>query len=110
MSFDRDRITGFPIEQFSTMWWRGLFANPIIWSAVQSSLTVATATTIAAVVLGLLSAYAIMRFDFPFKRLFVGLLFGAMVIPYLVFGIALLSFYALLGIQRGLTTVVLAHV
>jgi len=32
------------------------------------------------------------------------------VIPYLVFGIALLSFYALLSIERGLTTVILAHV
>jgi len=110
MSFDRDRITGFPIEHFSTMWWQGLFANSIVWSAVQSSLTVATTTTLAAVLLGLLSAYAILRFEFPFKRLFVGLLFGAMVIPYLVFGIALLSFFAMLGIQRGLTTVILAHV
>jgi spermidine/putrescine transport system permease protein len=110
MSFDHDRITGFPIQQFSTEWWRGLFANPIIWSAVRSSLIVATTTTVAAVALGLLSAYAILRFEFPFKQFFVGLLFGAMVIPYLVFGIALLSFYALLDIPRGLTTVVLAHV
>ena len=110
MSFDRDRITGFPIEQFSTTWWWGLFANSIIWSAVESSFVVATTTTILAVLLGLLSAYAILRFHFPGKRLFLGLLFGAMVIPYLVFGIALLSFYALLSIERGLTTVILAHV
>ncbi len=110
MSFDRDRIAGFPIHDFSVIWWQGLFGNSIIWSAVQSSLTVATTTTIVAVLLGLLSAYAISRFHFPFKRLFIGLLFGAMVTPYLVFGIALLSFYALLGIQRGLPTAILAHV
>lgn len=110
MSFDRDRIAEFPIHDFSTTWWQGLFANSIIWSAVQSSLTVATITTIVAVLLGLFSAYAILRFHFPLKRIFVGLLFGAMAVPYLVFGIALLSFYALLGIERGLPTVILAHV
>ena len=110
MSFNSDRISGFPIRHFSMTWWRGLFTNAIVWSAVKNSLLVATATTILAVLLGLLSAYAILRFQFPGKRIFVSLLFGAMVIPYLVFGIALLSFYALIGVERGLTTVILAHV
>jgi spermidine/putrescine transport system permease protein len=109
-SFDRDRIAEFPIHDFTATWWRGLFANSTIWSAVQSSLAVATVTTMVAVFLGLFSAYAISRFHFPFKRLFIGLLFGAMAVPYLVFGIALLSFYALLGIERGLPTAILAHV
>jgi spermidine/putrescine transport system permease protein len=110
MSFNSDRISGFPIRHLSITWWQGLFTNAIVWSAVKSSLIVATATTILAVLLGLLSAYAILRFQFAGKRIFVGLLFGAMVIPYLVFGIALLSFYSLIGVQRGLTTVILAHV
>jgi spermidine/putrescine transport system permease protein len=110
MSFSRDRIAGFPIRQWSLHWWREMFTNALIWSAMRNSLVVAAVTTLVAVVLGILSAYAIVRYDFPFKRLFVGLLFGAMVIPYLVFGIATLSFLAVLGIERGLATVVMAHV
>jgi spermidine/putrescine transport system permease protein len=110
MSFHSDRIAGFPIEHLSTVWWEKLFSNATIWAAVRNSLIVAGATTLVTVVLGLLSAYALVRYEFPFKKVFVGLMVGAMVIPYLVFGIALLSFYALLGIQRGLTTAILAHV
>ena len=110
MSFSRDRIAGFPIRHFSTAWWQEMFTNPLIWSAMRNSLTVGGVTTLLAVVLGTLSAYALVRYEFPLKRLFIGLLFGAMVIPYLVFGIAALSFLALLGIERGLTTVILAHV
>jgi spermidine/putrescine transport system permease protein len=110
MSFNRDRIAGFPVRHFTTAWWQEMFTNALIWSAMRNSLMVAAATTLLAVVLGMLSAYAIVRYDFPLKRIFVGLLFGAMVIPYLVYGIAALSFLALLGIERGLSTVILAHV
>lgn len=110
MSFNGSRIAGFPISNLTTSWWSQMFANGVIWEAMLNSLLVAFATMVLTVGLGLLSAYALVRYEFPLKPLFTGLLFAAMVIPYLVFGIALLSFYALLDVERSLATVVLAHV
>jgi spermidine/putrescine transport system permease protein len=110
MAFHPQRHAGFPIRSLTLRWWAELFHNATVWTAVQNSLVVAAATTALTVVLGLLSAYALVRYRFRLKGALTGMLLAAMVVPYLVVGIALLSFWALLGVERGLHTVILAHV
>jgi spermidine/putrescine transport system permease protein len=61
-------------------------------------------------VLAVLTGYALVRYSFRLKPALTGLLVAAMLIPYLVVGIGLLSFWAILGVERGLHLVVLAHV
>jgi len=110
MSFNPDTIAAFPLKGLTLSWWEKMFHNRVIWEAVRSSLIVAAATTALTVVLGTLSAYTLVRYRFRLKSLFSAMLFAAMVVPYLVVGIALLSFWVLLGVERSLLTVVLAHV
>jgi spermidine/putrescine transport system permease protein len=110
MSFDADRITSFPIKGLTLRWWKALFADEVVWAAARSTLIIAVATTLITTILAILTAYALVRFRFRLKAVFTGILVGVMLIPYLVVGIALLSFWAILGVERGLPVVILAHV
>lgn len=109
-SFNENKIAVFPIESFSLQWWAKMFHNDSIWTAFKNSIIVALPTTLLATLLGVLAAYALVRYRFRFKNAFTYMLMVAMVIPYLVVGIALLSFWSMLGVERGLHTVILAHV
>lgn len=110
MSFNPKRIATFPLESLTLSWWEKMIHNHVIWTAVRNSAIVASASTLLTVILGILSAYTLVRYRFPLKGIFTGMLLVVMVVPYLVVGIALLSFWSLLGVERGLHTVVLGHV
>lgn len=110
MSFNVDDLSSFPIEELTLDWWRALFQNDAVLEATKNSLMVAGFTTVVTVVLAVLTGYALVRYRFKLKPALTGLLVAAMLIPYLVVGIGLLSFWAILGVDRGLHLVVLAHV
>jgi spermidine/putrescine transport system permease protein len=110
MSFNTDELASFPIEGLTLDWWSELFSNQTVLDAALNSLLVASLTTALTVVLAVLTGYALVRHSFRLKAVLTGLLVAAMLIPYLVVGIGLLSFWALLGVERGLHLVVLAHV
>lgn len=110
MSFNVDELSSFPIQGLTLDWWSQLFGNETMLEAAKNSLLVAALTTVSTIFLALLTAYALVRYSFRFKAALTGLLIAAMLIPYLVVGIALLSFWAILGVERGLILVVLAHV
>lgn len=110
MSFNSDKISSFPLESFTLKWWTQMFANETVLASAKNSFIVAALTTLLATTLGVLTGYALMRYQFRLKVVLTGLLVAVMLIPYLVVGIALLSFWALLGVDRGLHLVILAHV
>jgi spermidine/putrescine transport system permease protein len=110
MSFHPQRVTSFPLKGLTVRWWKELFADEVVWAAARSTLTIAVVTTLVTTLLAILTAYALVRFRFRLKAVFIGILIGVMLIPYLVVGIALLSFWAILGVERGVLVVVLAHV
>lgn len=110
MSLNSGSVSAFPLKGFTLSWWERMFGNGIIWSALRTSVMIATATTVLTVVLSFLSAFALVRRRFMLKGAFTVMLMSAMVVPYLVVGIALLSFWDALGVERGTHTVILAHV
>jgi spermidine/putrescine transport system permease protein len=110
MSFNAKTTAAFPIESLTLRWWPAMFKNAVIWAAVKNSVVVAVSSTLLTSILSILAAYALVRYRLMLKTVLLYMLVGAMVIPYLVVGIALLSFWAWLGVERGLHTVTLAHV
>ena len=110
MSFNSDKLSSFPLESLTLKWWTQMFGNETVLAAAKNSLVVAALTTVLATTLGVLTGYALVRYRFRLKAALTGMLVAVMLIPYLVVGIALLSFWALLGVDRGLHLVVLAHV
>ena len=91
-------------------WYRKLLGNEVLLRSVRNSLLVAGITTAVATVLGTLAALALGRYDFRGKRGTQALLFLPVIIPEVVLGAALLTFFGVVEIRLSLWTVVIAHV
>jgi spermidine/putrescine transport system permease protein len=109
MSFNSARYSSFPLEHFTWQWYADLLANASIWQSVQNSLLVALATTVLATTLGTLAAYALARYQFRLKTAFIALLLVPLIVPGIIMGVSLLSFYSFLGIPTSLITIILGH-
>jgi spermidine/putrescine transport system permease protein len=71
---------------------------------------VGAASTVAATVLGLLSALAIVRHNFRGKSVFLVLTVMPMLAPGIIMGVSLLLFARFVGFQTGFVAVLLGHV
>ena len=91
-------------------WYRRLLDDEALLGAVRNSLTVASCTTLAATILGTLAALAMGRHQFRGKRPTQALLMLPVVIPEIVLGAALVTFFGVARMRLSLTTVILAHV
>jgi len=78
--------------------------------AMKSSLIVAFASTIISVILGTLTAIGMYKYKFKGKSVIDSILFFPLIIPEIVMGIAMLSFFSVFKISTGLTTLIIAHV
>jgi spermidine/putrescine transport system permease protein len=124
-SFNRSRLN-ISWQGFTLAWYRELFHNAPLMSALTNSLIIATFTTILSVAIGTAGAWLMYRHKFPFQRTLATLIFVPMVIPEIIMGVSLLIFFAListwgnqllqkLGIRSdplglGFVTVIISHV
>jgi spermidine/putrescine transport system permease protein len=108
-SFNKSRInavwTGFTLD-----WYKELFTDVSMLSALKNSLIVAFASTLISTAIGTLTAFAMNRFNFFGKRLFDLVLYMPIIIPDIVMGISLLTFYVLIRFTLGLYSIIIAHV
>jgi putrescine transport system permease protein len=102
---------------FSTKWYGELFRDPQILGAAWISIQVAVVSATAAVVLGTLAAYVLMRFGrFRSRALLTGMSTAPLVMPEVITGLSLLLMFVsmeqLIGwpAGRGMTTIIIAHV
>ena len=111
-------------EGFTTRWYVEMLGNEAVLNAFWNSIIVAFASTAISTVLGTMTAMAMERFQFKFKRTYDGILYLPVIIPDIVMGISLLAFFSLIigwlntamgldssnAIRPGLPTVIIAHV
>jgi spermidine/putrescine transport system permease protein len=109
-SFNDSDIPAFPLSGFTTQWYRDFATNPDLKGALLTSALVALMSSAAAVLLGVLSAIALVRRRFFGKPAVSALLLAPLVIPYIVFGVSLLLFFHAVGIPRSLLTIVIGHI
>jgi putrescine transport system permease protein len=101
---------------FSTAWYGQLIHNRQVLEAALLSVEVGIAASTGAVVLGTLTAIALIRFGrFPGRLLLTGMVNAPLVMPEIITGITqLLLFVSMLQLfswpHRGFTTIVIAHV
>lgn len=115
-----DGDVAFPLQGFTSHWYRDALTNPTLIGALERSMIVAAASSVIAVALGILAAFALVRRRFMAKSAVSALLFSPLVVPYLVFGISLLVLFTALDkvladtmgvyIGLGLHSVVIGHV
>jgi spermidine/putrescine transport system permease protein len=111
-SFNASRQTAF-WAGFTLDWYRRLLANAELFHAVRNSLVVAGAATAIAVLLGTPAALALAqpaRQDLRGRRATQALLYLPVIIPEVVLGAALVTFFGAVGLRLSITTVVIAHV
>lgn len=119
-SFNDSRVVSFPFQGFTLTWYQQFLHNAVLLSALRASALVATISSVVTVALGVLAAYPLARYRFRTRGLASGLLLSPLVIPYLVFGIALLILFtavddllkSTLGVYigLGLHAVIVGHV
>jgi putrescine transport system permease protein len=95
---------------FSTKWYGELLHNQAFLSAAWVTLKVAVISSTLAAVLGTMAAYAMVRAGrFAGRTLFSGMIYAPLVMPEVITGLSLLLLFIAIGMDRGVTTIVLAH-
>ena len=95
---------------FTLEWYRKLLGDDVILGTVRNSLIVGAAATAIATVFGTLAALALGRYRFRGEGFTRNLLYLPIIIPEIVVGAALVTFFGVAGLRLSLVTVVIAHV
>ncbi|MFC0180250.1 ABC transporter permease subunit [Thorsellia kenyensis] len=102
---------------WSTKWYGELFKDAELHQAILRSLTIASTSAIAAVILGLLAAIVLVRLGkFRGENAFAFMITAPLVMPDVITGLSLLLLFVSLGelfgfpASRGMMTIWLAHV
>ncbi len=109
-SFNDSTIPAFPLSGFTLHWYHQFLANSELRTSLQTSAIVAALSSAGAVVLGILSSIALVRHRFRGTGPVSALLLSPLVIPYVVFGLALLLLFHTVGVPRSIFTVVIGHI
>jgi putative spermidine/putrescine transport system permease protein len=105
-----DRTYAFPPPGFTTHWFAVAAQRSDMWAALRLSLGVASAATAAALVLGTLLSFGMVRARFAGRDVMTLLFTLPIALPGIITGIALLSALSLVGAERGFWTIALGHV
>lgn len=109
-SFDTKGITAFPFVGPTKQWYVAVASDPIIRKATLNSVIVALGTTACCILIGTSAAFAIARFRSRTASAFAGLMALPLLLPHLLLGISLLSFFTSLGIGLSVWTAIVGHV
>lgn len=100
----------FTWQGFTLRWYRQLFAIPDLVTALKNSIAIAVISTIVATIIGTMIALALTRYRFRGRGATNMFVFLPIATPEVVLGASLLSIFVTMGIQRGLGTILIAHI
>jgi spermidine/putrescine transport system permease protein len=108
-SFNNSK-TGVVWRGFTLDWYLKLFQDTSLAIALENSLIIAVITTVVSTIIGTMAALAMHKYHFRWKMLWNGIIYMPVIIPEIVVGVSLLSFFALLKIALGIGTITIAHI
>jgi spermidine/putrescine transport system permease protein len=97
-------------EGFTVQWYARLMENKLILASLKNSLIVASATTLVATIIGTLAALALARYSFRGKAATRAALFLPIIIPEIVLGAALVTFFGAIQMRLSIWTVIISHI
>lgn len=104
-----DQRNNYYWNGFTLEWYKVLFTESDLLPFLINSLIVALAATAISIVVGVLGAMGLMRFEFRLKQTINSALYIPIVIPEVVLGISLLMLYETANFPLGLMSMILAH-
>lgn len=108
-AFNADTVNCFPMNGFSLKWFQVMAQNDDLIKALMHSLQIAVISTLIACCLGVPGAYAMYRYNFPGKDFLNRVVMLPLILPGILTGIAMLTFFQALGIHQGLGAVIMGH-
>ncbi len=96
-----------PWSHFTLEWYKELFVSQELWGAFFNSFIVASVSTFLCLMLTMFLLYLLSRVrtlgNWP------SLFYGNLIIPETILGVGLLSYFSLMNIPLGLSTIIIAH-
>lgn len=109
-SFTSRTLTNFPMEGLSLRWWQEMVVTRQFWPSFANSLIIGFCVAVVSGVVGTLAAIGLAAMPKRHASIIMGLLTLPVMLPPLVLGVALLSFYVSIDLKLGLPTVIVSHV
>ncbi len=109
-AFSTTSYLTIPPQGWTFAWFGKVLSDPTYLSAIRMSLILAIGSTTVSLVLGVAAAYALSRKMLPASEALTSLLMAPLVMPSVVVGVAMLQFYASIGLRGSLVGLLLAHV
>jgi len=113
-SFNTSQIVAFPLEGFTFDWYRRAGASEELKQALVATIWVGACVAVVATALGVLVSYALARRAFRGKSVISAFVLLPLVVPTVVFGVALLVLFRpddpVIPIPLGLWAVLIGHV
>jgi spermidine/putrescine transport system permease protein len=108
-SFSGSGIGGFPPRNLTLQWYRELFDDSAMWSAVINSVIVAVFAVAIALLVGMPAALALDRVRFPGKAIFRRLVLLPLILPGIITGLSLLMLWVAAGLKLSLWSIAFGH-
>lgn len=99
----------FPLQGFTVKWYQDLWQRAALWDSLWNSIKVGLVVSVISTVLGVMAARSITRYEMRGKSAVVGFIMMPLVIPGIIFGVALLVLLSRMGVPLSLWTVGLGH-
>ena len=110
MSFTPAAFFRLPLDSFSLRWYREAFNYPGFLNSFVLSVQLALVSGLIATTLSFFAAYGLVRYRFRGKAALEALFMSPILVPGVVFGIAMLQFVNGIGLYNTFWALVIAHV
>jgi putative spermidine/putrescine transport system permease protein len=108
-AFNANVTQGWPIEDFSTKWWRVAYEDEAVRDAIGLSIVAGLGATAIALVLGTLASLAVSRYEFFGRDTISFLVVLPIALPGIITGLSLQATFQNVGIAFGLLTIIVGH-
>lgn len=108
-AFNNSIYVRFPLAGFTGQWFVQLMGREQLWDALWNSVRVGLSVSLISTMVGLMAARAITRRRLPGQNAIVTFIMLPLVVPGIIFGVALLVLLSRLGVPLSLYTVGLGH-
>jgi len=108
-SFNDSIYVAFPLKTFTTRWYVQLFNDQPMWAALMNSIRVGVSASVLSTILGIFAAKALTRYRLPGRGPVLSFIMLPLVVPGIIFGVALLILMTKLGLHLSLYTVMVGH-
>lgn len=109
-SFSSVAYNVFPPEGYSLRWYQNLADQSEFYGALWRSLVLALLSTALSLVVGIMAAYALMRYRLPGSGFIKAFVMSPMVLPKIVLGVAVFMFFVRIRTMGSYMNLLIVHV